>query len=179
MDAHEKYRWLNLIHHKAMLANELVCEADKVWRRKLEHSLAEEIEEKKIQLAEEVSNAMTCFFSDVNLNFQFLCIFIFIFCSPRQWDMLNIRLKRRDREQVHLLKQGVAFYETALVAMHKGDITPDELYRSTGWTEEHYQNFKRRVKHEDDRADFRRKKTLDTQAHKHSEIIEELKNSLR
>jgi hypothetical protein len=54
IDAHEKYRWLNLIHIKAKEACELVCEADKVWRDKLEVSLAAEIEEKKQELEQQV-----------------------------------------------------------------------------------------------------------------------------
>jgi hypothetical protein len=54
IDAHEKYRWLNLIHIKAKEACELVCEADKMWRDKLEVSLAAEIEEKKQELEQQV-----------------------------------------------------------------------------------------------------------------------------
>ena len=65
MDAHEKYRWLTLIHNKARAACELVCDADKLWRHKLEASLVQEVQEKETQLEQEVSRMV------------FICIFTF------------------------------------------------------------------------------------------------------
>lgn len=59
IDAHEKYRWLNLIHQKAKLACELVCDADKMWRKKLEDSLVAEVDEKKEALDLEVNSLLT------------------------------------------------------------------------------------------------------------------------
>ena len=55
LDAYEKYRWLNLTHQKAKDACELVSDADRMWREKLERSLEEEIEEKKALMEEEVT----------------------------------------------------------------------------------------------------------------------------
>jgi hypothetical protein len=73
----------------------------------------------------------------------------------------------------------VQFYESALPALHRGDVTPEELYASTGWTQEHYENFKRRLNADQQRADFQRKMFLDQQVHKDGEVIEQLKGSLR
>lgn len=91
---------------------------------------------------------------------------------------LNENLKKRNNAAVRLLKQGVRFYESVQPAMHRGEISAEELHAGTGWTEEHYENFKRRLKQEQERADFRRKKMLDQQAHKNQEVIDNLKNSL-
>lgn len=54
VDAHEKYRWLNLVHQKAKEACELVSDADFMWREKLEKALVKEVAEKKAELEEEV-----------------------------------------------------------------------------------------------------------------------------
>ena len=54
VDAHEKYRWLNLVHQKAKEACELVSDADFLWREKLEKALVKEVAEKKEELEEEV-----------------------------------------------------------------------------------------------------------------------------
>ena len=114
----------------------------------------------------------------------FICMILIVVNSTSfllllQLVALNHRLRKHHNDSVKLIKQGIAFYESALPVMLRGDITADELYRSTGWTEEHYENFKRRLKQEQERADFRRKFKVDQLAHKHIEIIEQLKNSLR
>ena len=69
MDAHEKYRWLTLIHNKARAACELVCDADKLWRHKLEASLVQEVQEKETQLEQEVSRMV------------FICILHILICA--------------------------------------------------------------------------------------------------
>jgi hypothetical protein len=96
-----------------------------------------------------------------------------------QREELNRKLKKRSLAQTKLLRQGVQFYESALPALHRGDVTPEELYASTGWTEEHYENFKRRLIADQQRADIQRKMFLDQQVHKDGEVIEQLKGSLR
>jgi uncharacterized protein YeaO (DUF488 family) len=95
-----------------------------------------------------------------------------------QLEAYNRKLRKRNHDAVKLLKQGVQFYESALPSLHNGDITPDELYRSTGWTDEHYENFKRRLQAELARNDFKRKTAVDQKAHKNTEILEALKGSL-
>lgn len=106
-------------------------------------------------------------------------LFYIRFFYRTQLEELNAKLKRRSLDRTRLLKKGVAFYESALPAMHRGDITAEELYKSTGWTAEHYENFKRRLKLEQDRAEVQRKMFLDQQAHKNLEEINQLKGSLR
>lgn len=72
----------------------------------------------------------------------------------------------------------MSFYESALPALHRGDLTAQELHASTGWTAEHYENFKRRLTAELDRAEVQRKMFLDQQAHKNKDALDALKNSL-
>jgi hypothetical protein len=88
------------------------------------------------------------------------------------------KITKKHNASVKLLKQGVRYYESILPALHRGDVTAQELHKSTGWTEEHYENFKRRLTVEEDRAHFRRQLKLDQLAHKHLGILENLKASL-
>lgn len=85
---------------------------------------------------------------------------------------------KKHNASVKLLKQGVRYYESILPALHKGKVTPQELHKATGWTEEHYENFRRRLQLEEDQAHFKRKMKLDQQAHKNLEVIEQLRASL-
>lgn len=88
-------------------------------------------------------------------------------------------MKKRCLDKTRLLKKGVAFYESVQPSIHKGEYTAQELYASTGWTAEHYENFKRRLKLEQDRAEVERKMFLDQARHKNKETLDNLKNSLR
>jgi hypothetical protein len=171
VDAHEKYRWLTLIHNKAKEACALVCDADRMWRTKLEKGLEDEVEERKAELDLEVALRVS-----VPAYKHLHCV---VLCCCLQLEALNAKLKKRSIDQTRLLKKGVAFYESTLPAMHRGDITAEELYKSTGWTAEHYENFKRRLQLERDRTDVQRKMFLDQQAHKNQEALNELRHSLR
>jgi len=91
---------------------------------------------------------------------------------------LSAKLHKKHNASVKLLKQGVHYYESILPALHSGKVTPHELYKATGWTEEHYEHFRRRLQLEEEGAHFKRKQKLDQLAHKHLEILNELKNSL-
>eukprot|EP01032_Pedospumella_encystans_P028592 gene28592-32293_t len=119
VDAHEKYRWLNLVHQKAKEACELVSDADFLWREKLEKALVKEVAEKKEELEEELAG-------------------------------LSAKLHKKHNASVKLLKQGVRYYESILPALHSGKVTPQELYKATGWTEEHYEHFRRRLQLEEE-----------------------------
>jgi hypothetical protein len=73
IDAHEKYRWLNLMHQKAREACDLVCEGDQMWRNKLEASLEEEIAEKKASLEKEVQYLV------FKIQLLYICFIFFLF----------------------------------------------------------------------------------------------------
>lgn len=177
VDAHEKYRWLNLVHTKAKEACALVCDADRMWRTKLERGLEEEVEQRKLELEAEVNLPLLSLLLpfDRHGSYLFLCVVASILL---QLEGLDAKLKKRARAHTRLLKKGVAFYESVLPAMQRGEITAEELYRATGWTTEHYENFKRRLEMEQERAEVQRKMVLDQQAHKNQEAVNELRNSL-
>ncbi len=74
VDAHEKYRWLNLVHQKAKEACELVSDADFLWREKLEKALVKEVAEKKEELEEEVMWIFLFHFTPHSVNLAHLYV---------------------------------------------------------------------------------------------------------
>jgi hypothetical protein len=79
---------------------------------------------------------------------------------------------------VKLLAQGVEFYEGAVQVVLKGGTTRQELHKSTGWTEEHYEYFHSRLRHERDAGESRRKFSYDRKGHANQVEIHTLRNSL-
>lgn len=73
--AKEKYEWVELLRSKSKAALEIVHEADKLWREKLEKSWEESIELLKAQQAEEVSEHVGA------SNYYFVLIYLVILCS--------------------------------------------------------------------------------------------------
>lgn len=113
-----------------------------------------------------------------NILQSWFTIFCLSFIFHLQLSALSAKLIKQHNASVKLLKQGVRYYESILPALHQGKVSPQELHKATGWTEEHYENFKRRLQLEEDQAHFKRKMKLDQQAHKNLEVIEQLKASL-
>ena len=68
VDAYEKYKWLNLVTHKAKAAYDLVVIADKHWRKKLAMSLSKEMEQLIEQQALAVVNLNKSFRKESNLQ---------------------------------------------------------------------------------------------------------------
>ena len=72
VDAYEKYKWLNLVTHKAKAAYDLVVIADKHWRKKLAMSLSQEMEQLIEQQALAVVNLNKSFRKESNLQMKLL-----------------------------------------------------------------------------------------------------------
>jgi len=72
VDAYEKYKWLNLVTHKAKAAYDLVVIADKHWRKKLAMSLSKEMEQLIEQQALAVVNLNKSFRKESNLQMKLL-----------------------------------------------------------------------------------------------------------